>query len=411
MKILILSCNTGGGHNTAARALKEVFDSAGDECEIRDALSFGSQAASDLVCDSYVEMVKNNPKIFGKLYEMGGNYGENSSGLVRSPVYMMNMMYTKALRKYLIENKIDAVVCCHFFGAQAMTHILKHYHLDVPFYFVATDYFASPLLEETNPRCFFIASKDSAFTFTARGIPSEKLVPLGIPVSQRFVRKGNKEKAREELRKMDININQDDKVYLIMSGSMGFGDIIDIAHDIFAAGDKKTRIIAITGNNKEMLFQFLKEFAGEPRVHVVGFTDKVNVFMEASDLLLTKPGGLSSTEAIVKGIPIIHTSPIPGCESENVQFFAEHHMSLCANSPDDASRLALLLMNDELLKNQMLEAQKKYRGNNSAKAIAKYVKKDCLAFKESLNLEEDKIGTRKHMKERKAEKQSVQKKD
>ena len=122
MKVLILSCNTGGGHNTAARALKEVFDSAGDECEIRDALSFGSQAASDLVCDSYVEMVKNNPKIFGKLYEMGGNYGENSSGLVRSPVYMMNMMYTKALRKYLIENKIDAVVCCHFFGAQAMTY-------------------------------------------------------------------------------------------------------------------------------------------------------------------------------------------------------------------------------------------------------------------------------------------------
>ena len=96
--------------------------------------------------------------------------------------------------------------------------------------------------------------------------------------------------------------------------------------------------------------------------------------MSACDLLLTKPGGLSSTEALVRGIPIIHTSPIPGCESENVQFFTEHHISLCANTAEDAGRLAVTLMHDNFLRNQIIEAQKQYRCENSAKQIVDYVK-------------------------------------
>jgi len=155
---------------------------------------------------------------------------------------------------------------------------------------------------------------------------------------------------------------------------MGFGDTIDIAKYIFEHGNSHTRVVAITGNNEEMYREFEREFAGEERLILLGFTKEVPLYMSACDLLLTKPGGLSSTEALVKGIPIIHTSPIPGCESENVQFFTEHHLSLCANTPADAGRLAVTLMHDDFLRNQIIEAQKKYRCENSAKQIVDYIK-------------------------------------
>lgn len=373
MKILILSCNTGGGHNTAAKAIKEVFDSYGDECEIKDALSFGGQLASDLVCDTYVEMVKKTPELFGMLYKMGGKFGQLSTKSeisIKSPIYVINKLYADALEEYIENKKIDIVICCHFFGAEAMTHLKNRHNLKTPFYFVATDYYASPMIEETEPEKIFMAHKDTSFTYTNKGISSHKLIPTGIPVAQKFLKPSNKEEARQKL-----GIKKNEQVYLIMSGSMGFGDSIQTAKYIFDHGNENTKVIVITGNNKEMFKKFLEEFPAEIRLEVVGFTSEVDVYMEASDLLLTKPGGLSSTEALVKGIPIIHTSPIPGCESENAQFFTEHHLSLCANTALDAGRLAINLMENPFLRNQMEEAQKFFRSKNSAKAIVEYIKK------------------------------------
>lgn len=373
MKVLILSCNTGGGHNTAAKALKEVFDSYGDDCQIKDALSFGSQLASDLVCDSYVEIVKKTPELFGAIYKMskkmGQHYGKNDK--LKSPIYLINKMYADDLKKYLIDNKIDIVICCHIFAAEAMTNLKRKHNIQIPFYFIATDYYVSPMLEEADPSKIFIASKDSLFTYTNHGISAKKILATGIPVSQRFVKKGSKEEARKIL-----GINSKDQVFLIMGGSMGFGDTIDAAKYIFDNGNNNTRVIAITGNNKEMYKEFLLSFPHQTRLTVVGFTDKVDLYMEASDVLLSKPGGLSSTEAFVKGIPIIHTAPIPGCETENAQFFTEHHLSLCAKNSTEAGRLALSVMNDEFLRNQIIAAQENYRPENAAKTIVDYIKEN-----------------------------------
>lgn len=370
MKVLILSCNTGGGHNTAAKAIKEVFDLQKDECEIKDALSFGGQLASDLVCNSYIEMVKKTPKLFGELYKLGNKVGQmNNNVKIKSPVYLVNKMYADELEKYIIENKFDAILCTHIFPAEALTHLKRRHNLQIPFFFVSTDYYCCPLIEEISPELYFSAHKDTLFTFADKGIDTNIIIPTGIPVSQSFVTSIDKNQARNELK-----LNHKDKIFLLMSGSMGFGDTISIAHYIFNNSDKDTRIVAITGNNQEMYDKFKQDFENEERLILLGFTDKVYLYMNACDILLTKPGGLSSTEALVKGIPIIHTSPIPGCETENVQFFTEHNLSLYAQDSKEAGRLAVLLMSDKFLRNQMLEAQKNYRCDNSAAAIVKEVK-------------------------------------
>ena len=370
MKVLILSCNTGGGHNSAAKAIKEIFDEKGHTCDITDVLAFGGQKASDLVCDAYIEMVKKTPQLFGKIYKMGNKVGQfnQENGKLRSPVYLVNKLYADALEDYIKQNEYDAVVCVHIFAAEAMTNLKKHGRISIPFYFVATDYYCSPMLEETIPNAIFIAHKDSTFTYLNHGIDKKLLVPTGIPVSQKFLSKKDKSQARAQL-----GLTNTDQVFLLMSGSMGFGDLIDTTRYIFEHGNDNTRVIAITGHNEELYKNLESQFKNENRLILVGFTNQVSDYMDASDVLLTKPGGLSSTEALAKGIAIIHTAPIPGCETENTQFFTEHHLSLCAKEPEDAGRLAVALMNEPFMREQILAAQDHFRCKDSARQIVEFI--------------------------------------
>lgn len=371
MRVLILSCNTGGGHNTAAKALLEVFANQNDYCEIKDALSFGGQLASDLVCDTYIEMVKKTPKIFGELYNFSEKLGQittQSKVKLRSPVYLINKIYADALKEYIILNKFDCVICTHIFPAEAMTSLVKR-NINIPVYFVVTDYACPPMLEETMMSLIFSPHIDSLRTFTEKGISKNIIVSTGIPVSQKFTLQANKEASRNLL-----GIPQDSKAYLIMSGSMGYGDSIDTCKNILMQNDDKTKVIVLTGNNEKLYKEFEKTFENNNQLMLVSFTDKVSLYMDACDVLLTKPGGLSSTEALVKGIPIVHTAPIPGCETENVNFFTNHHLSLCANDSEDAAILAIKLMNDDFLRNQINQAQKHYKYENSALEIVKVVK-------------------------------------
>lgn len=368
MKILILSCNTGGGHNSAAKALKEIFDVQGDECIIKDALSFGGQQLSDLVCDSYIEMVKHTPELFGHIYKLGQNLPESKLGL-NSPVYNINAIYSRALAKYINSENFDRIICTHIFAGQALTHLKKHDKISVPFYFVATDYKACPMAEELRAELIFAPHEDSVYTFEAKGIPSKIIRPFGIPVSQKFLAPKDKETARRKL-----GFLPEDKIILIMTGSMGFGDSFDIVQGLLAKADKNTKIVLITGNNKKLFAKAQQNFGNDERLVLIGFTDQVSDYMDASDVLFSKPGGLSSTEAIAKGIPIVHTSPIPGCETENAEFFLAHHFSLCANTVADAVESGIRLLNDHFLTEQIIEAQKHYRPENAAKAIADCVK-------------------------------------
>lgn len=371
MKILILSCNTGGGHNSAAKSIKEVFDLQGDECIIKDALAFGGQLASDLVCDSYVEIVKKTPKLFGDFYELGKKAGQlnSSEKKLRSPIYLINTIYANALNNYIKENDFDCIICTHIFPCEALTYLKKHHNLKLPVYFVATDYACSPMLEETLADIIFSPHKESLNSFIRHGISTDKIVHSGIPVAQRFTVSKDKIEARKEL-----NLPLNNKIVLVMTGSMGFGDTLKITKNILLKASENTSVVVATGNNQELYNDIQKECGKDSRLVLLGFTDQISLLMDACDVFLSKPGGLSSTEALVKCIPIIHTAPIPGCESENAEFFTQHHLSICASNSDNASNLAVSLLEDDFLRNQIYEAQKHYKYENSARFIVDYVK-------------------------------------
>ena len=176
---------------------------------------------------------------------------------------------------------------------------------------MATDYEPCPFMEEANPE-YFIMQKTLENTFIQKGISETKLLNTGIPVSSNFIK--NAKSIRWE-----YNISDDEKVVLIMLGSMGFGEIDNIINPLLK---ENIKIIVICGTNKQ-LYEKLNEYKNDNLI-VIGFTKNINDFIYSSDYVLSKPGGLSSTEIASIHKPLLHIYPIPGIETYNTLFFENY---------------------------------------------------------------------------------------
>lgn len=362
MKILILSCNTGEGHNSAARAIIEAADKRGIETVMRDPLSFRSEHAAKIVSDTYNGMIKHVPEMFGSMYKISDMVDNGRSG--KSAVYYIYATAAKGLAKFVSDERIDAVVCTHLFGMEAMTAVRRKYLPDFPCVGIQTDYTCYPFLAEAELDGYIAPHRDLIDEAVNRGIPASRIYPLGIPVSAKFSEHIGRQAAREAL-----NISQNAKMYLFMSGGVGCGHIIQLCEELFRLEDGDFTAYVLVGRNQEMADELNREFGDSGHIVAVSFTRQVNIYMEAADVMVSKAGGLSSTEAAVVGVPLVHMMSIPGCETKNVEFFSSHGMSLRADSLSDAVEKAQLLANDKTLADNMRESQRKNTNARSADDI------------------------------------------
>lgn len=229
---------------------------------------------------------------------------------------------------------------------------------DIPAIFVMTDYTCIPFLDETSLDGYVIPHEHLIEEFAGCGIPREKLHPFGIPVDSSFLTSSPKSAARKEVAQTLIpGIPQEHNWFLVMTGSMGFGNTHGLINEITRQTDGNTETIVVCGRNEDMLDRIRKENAGNSSIHPIGFTDKIPLLMDACDVLFTKPGGISSTEAMQKHIPLIHTAPIPGCETRNAEFFHYHGMSYSSTDMAQQVRTAVRLCKDAEYRNKMTCAQ------------------------------------------------------
>lgn len=356
MKVLILSCNTGEGHNSAARAIKQHLDSQNVECTVTDTLSLVGDLLSKRVSDLYIYSTRTN--LFKFLYKAGATVSEMLDKM-KSPVYLWNKSYSDILLKYIKDNGFDIVICVHLFPAQAMTALKLKGKTDIPSIFVMTDYTCIPFLDETRLDSYVIPHEHLIEEFAANGIPREKIYPFGIPVDDRFFLSGPKSEARKKsARLFGWDIQPWNNWFLIMTGSMGYGNTQDIIDETIRQSLDGTEVIAVCGHNEEMRKKLEYENRYLPNIHPVGFTDQIPLLMDACDVVFTKPGGISSTEAMSKHIPMIHTKPIPGCETRNAEFFHYHGMSYSCTDTVQQVRTALRLCEDTEYRNAMTGAQR-----------------------------------------------------
>ena len=366
MRPLILSCNTGAGHNTAGKAVREQFIKRGVDCQLMDSLSFASESLSRFVSDFYVNLTVKAPGLFGAGYRA---CEATSSPKIRSASYIANTGYAHTLYRYLVENKIDTVVMTHIFPSQCRTHIRKRYHMHgLKTYLISTDYNCCPYVEETSTDAFFIPHDSITSEFIRRGVGEERVLVSGIPTQEKFSRRMDKRAAKAQL-----GLPQDAPIILVMGGSMGFGNIEDMVRLLRNRMPDRANIVVLAGNNERLKASLRARFGDDTRVHVIDFTLEADVYMDACDVLLSKPGGLSSTEAAVKNVPLVHMAPIPGCETDNLLFFNHFGMSVSGDSPSETADAAIRLLERPELQKAVMDAQRQNTNPHAAADIVHYI--------------------------------------
>lgn len=383
MKVLILSCNTGEGHNAAGRALEEYLKDSGVEVEMLDFMKLSSERTSRIVGGAYISIAKLTPHFFGFIYQLGMKISSNRH---KSPVYYANALMARHLNEYLKKHPVDILVMPHLYPAETITYMKNKKMLQCKTLAIATDYACIPFWEETNCDAYVIPHEDLLEEFSLRGIKKEKLYPFGIPVKKAFCSIKNEKKFsvanitqinNSKTAKERLKLPSNRSLFLVMGGSMGFGKIQLFTYELNRSCKHGEQIVVICGNNYK-LFRILKRcFRDNKNIHIIGFTNKVALYMEAADVVYTKPGGLTSTEVIVKNKPLVHTAPIPGCETSNMEFFASKGMALSAHSLKSQISLGQLLMKQESRRIGMLKAQQKHSKPNACEDIYNLMKKLC----------------------------------
>lgn len=364
MRVLLLSCNTGEGHNSTAKAIMEVLQARGVECELSDVLACLSPRFSKFICNWHARIYKYVPKLSDKGYRaFEKNSGEPDE---YTPVYELLSFGAGKLYDMIAAGDYDAVICVHVFSGLMMTEVRRVWNVQVPCYFVATDYTCSPYVDHCEMDGYFIPGDELLEEFADAGLPEKRLIPSGIPVRQCFYTVEDKEAAREKL-----SLPADGLIVLLMCGSMGCGPMRKIAKSLSERLPEGSTVVVICGRN-ERLYESMEDLAGS-RMRLLGYTKNVQDYMDAADMIVTKPGGLSSTEAANKHLPMVFINAVGGCEGKNFTHFLARGYAVGSKEPEEVLELTLELAKRPDRLAQIGQTLREAFTKNSAAEIAERV--------------------------------------
>lgn len=349
-KILILSCNTGEGHNSAAKALQANLTEKGVPCELKDVLTFKSKSSSERISHLYNTAIKKVPTLFGIVFTLGKWYDDLR---LHSPIYKSNAKYADKLYHYIVENGFNRIVCTHLFAMQAMTAVRRKYHLSAICYGVMTDYIIHPFMKDSDLDGYFVPNETVKEQFIKKGFSEDKLFITGIPVHPKFNQNISKFEAREYLK-----LSQDKKIVLIMTGGAGCGKVIKLCKKLDKAFDEDKRFIILTGRNEKLKENLDSLFENNEKFQTVAFTPNVHLYIKAADCVLSKSGGLSSTEIAVSNVPLIHLKAIPGLETVNLKYFSGNGLSLRTDTVNRAVNHLRTLLSEDSCEKALCAIQK-----------------------------------------------------
>lgn len=271
---------------------------------------------------------------------------------------------SETMYEYLLKNKFDTVICTQSFATIILTHMLKNHPISIRTAFVATDYTCYPGMEDVDVQKYFIPSKCLMGNFEKCGIQRERITAAGIPVCRSFFKNIEKEDAKRLL-----NLNAKNKHLLIMCGSMGCGPITKMVKELAKKMPENVEVSVICGTNQRLKRRLEHRYKKNERIHIVGYTNQISLYMDSADLYLTKPGGISVTEAAVKKLPMVLIKAVAGCEEYNMDYFAKIGAAITANSVESLIEKSLKLLSSEQDWLQMKNALNKYRYPDGAEVI------------------------------------------
>lgn len=313
-KILILTASTGEGHNQAANSISENFKARGYEVIKTDFLKSSSKFLDNVLVSGYEVLASLFPKVYGISYKL-------TDGPLNNKLLSLLFLSTSKKISKLINNvKPDIILLTHPYAVSVIGN-LKKKGLNIPVISIVTDFKAHGTYINKDINAYITGSESTKSSLVTRGINPNIIYSYGIPVKDEFLDKVPGLLSSKEPDYFNI---------LLMSGSMGLKNISYVLKELLN-NSHKLRITVVCGNNKELRENLYKDYSHrikDKKLHILGFSNDIASLMEYSDLIITKPGGLTITESIHKTLPIIIPFCIPGQEMQNTEFLTSNGYAL-----------------------------------------------------------------------------------
>ena len=352
MKVLILTCNNGGGHNVIAEALRQCYANHGDDCEVRDCFSFFSPAVSDCVSFAHNFVFCYLPGFYGSSLRRAEENPDlfSERRLARKLINLGRF----SLGKYIRSQGIDQVLCTHVFAAMMLTAAKKKYSLAVRTALVETDHGNTPGCTNNDMDFHFLPDKSLVPGLLSAGIEKSKLVVTGIPVREEIKQRTGNGSAKKAL-----ELDPDKPHLLMMGGSMGGGPLRELFGRLYRSQGGKVQLTVLCGSNTRLQKELTAKFGHFPTVRILGFAPDLSLLYDSADLLLTKPGGSTTAEAAVKQLPMVLINLVAGPESHNLDFFLKNGGAVTGGTTEElCARCEMLLRDGERRQKMCLALQR-----------------------------------------------------
>lgn len=373
MKILIFYASYGGGHVSAAKSIEAFINKnyKDADTELIDCMKYVNIAIEKLTTTAYREMAKKAPWAWGRIYS------DSQKGPLAHISSRSNKILAIKLLKLLRDKKPDLIISTHPFGSQMCSYLKRKGKISATIATIMTDFAPHDqwLVGADFTDYFFVANDKMKSYIQNKGISENKVFVTGIPLSNRFLEKYDRNSILNEFNLKDNKFN----VIFFGGGEFGLGKskTFEIFEN-FVKFNFDMQIIAIAGKNLKMKKAFediVKLHKKEDSVKVLSFTNKVPELMSISDLVVTKPGGLTTTESLASCLPMIIINPIPGQEEENAEFLESKNIAIWIKNPSDVnSVLSDLFSHPDKLEEMKLNTKslaKKHSTENICKILFK----------------------------------------
>ena len=386
MKILIFYASYGGGHLNAAKSINDyiINNYPNNDVELIDCMKYVNKTIEKLTTAAYREMAKKAPWAWGKIYS------DSQKGPLAHLSSRSNKIMAIKLLRLLREKQPDVIISTHPFGSQMCSYLKRKNKITAKIATIMTDF--SPhdqwLVGHEFTDYFFVANDKMKNYLINKGITENKVFVTGIPISNRFLKTYNKKEI------LDTYNLSTDKFTVLFFGGGEFGLGKTKTAEIFESFAQeslknKIQIIAIAGKNPKMKASF-KEIVSKysintttttttdttditNNVKILEFTNQVPELMSISDLVVTKPGGLTTSESLASHLPMLIINPIPGQEEENAEFLEDKGIAIWLRKNDDSKLIIENLLADNKKLNLMKENTKLLARPHSTETICKMI--------------------------------------
>jgi len=369
MRVLILSASAGAGHIRAAQAVEKAFHELSPDSEVRhlDVLNYTNKVFRHFYSKAYIDLVNKMPEVPGWMYDKLDRPWKNERRRLA-----LDKLNTRPLVKLLREYQPDMVVCTHFLPAEIVSWLKAKEQLTSRQAVVVTDFDVHAMWLVHHYEQYFVAIDEARAYLEALSIPPDKITVTGIPIDPVFAEKKNKSEMRAK-----HGLDQNRLTILLSAGGFGVGSIEPLIEAVKPL-DHPAQVVAVCGRNEELRKRLAKSAAKikpTDNVHIkpIGYTQEMDEYMTAADMVLGKPGGLTTSEGLAKGLAFVIVDPIPGQEERNSDHLLEAGVAVRSNNlPTLAYKLNRLLAENGRLA-RMQAASKKMGRPNAARDIVKRV--------------------------------------